>query len=382
MGSKYLLHHVADRILLDQLKKLVAEERGTLADLLAHLAEVDSRRLYAAEGYAAMHLYCEGALGLGEDAAARRLTAARLARRHPDVLAAVADGRLTLTTVCLLAPYADQPGFADWIELSAHRTKRQVQELLAERFPRPDVPTMLRPVVVAPAAPPAPVAQTAPAVHAPELLATPGRSAMQAPLENSGSNATSGQSHALARIGSSTPSEVASVPVPAPTWTRLAPLSPGRHEFRTTLDEETVELLRKAQDLLSHVIPSRAAPDVLKRVLSDWVRASERRKYGLTEQPRDVPAREPKGRHVPASIQRAVMRRDGHRCTFVAADGRRCESRTRLEFDHVRPLARGGQTSVDNLRMRCRAHNFHEAERVYGKGFMTRKLAQAKHGGS
>lgn len=382
MASKYLLQHVADRVLLDQLKKLVAQERGTLANLLAHLAEVDSRRLYAPEGYAAMHLYCEGALGLGENAAARRLTAARLARRHPEVLAAVADGRLTLTTVCLLAPYADHPGFADWIELSAHRTKRQVQELLAERFPRPDVPTMLRPVMLAPMAHAAPVVSAPLATSSPEMLATSTQAATPATPENADADAKSGQSHALARIGSGTPSEVASVPVPVPTWTRLAPLSPGRHEFRTTLDEETVELLRKAQDLLSHVIPSRAAPDVLKRVLADWVRASERRKYGLTDQPKAARSGAPDGGRIPAAMQRAVMRRDGHRCTFVSADGRRCESRTRLEFDHVRPLARGGQTTVDNLRMRCRAHNFHEAERVFGKGFMARKLAQAKHRGS
>ncbi|MBK7367553.1 MAG: HNH endonuclease [Candidatus Eisenbacteria bacterium] len=59
----------------------------------------------------------------------------------------------------------------------------------------------------------------------------------------------------------------------------------------------------------------------------------------------------------------------------MSADGRRCECRTNLEFDHVVPLARGGLTTVENVRLCCRAHNQYAAERVFGEGFMRGKRA-------
>jgi len=73
-----------------------------------------------------------------------------------------------------------------------------------------------------------------------------------------------------------------------------------------------------------------------------------------------------------------VWRRDGGQCTFVSDKGQRCEARSRLEFDHTDPVARGGQATVAGLRLRCRAHNQYEAERVFGTGFMQRKRNEAR----
>jgi 5-methylcytosine-specific restriction endonuclease McrA len=97
--------------------------------------------------------------------------------------------------------------------------------------------------------------------------------------------------------------------------------------------------------------------------------AYEKRTCAATTRPRR--ARETRStRHVPASVRRAVWRRDGGRCTFVGDSGHRCESRDRLELDHVVPVARGGESTVDNLRLLCRAHNQLEGERVFGEAFM------------
>ena len=73
-----------------------------------------------------------------------------------------------------------------------------------------------------------------------------------------------------------------------------------------------------------------------------------------------------------------MWRRDGGQCTFVSDKGQRCEARSRLEFDHTDPVARGGQATVAGLRLRCRAHNQYEAERVFGTGFMQRKRAESR----
>jgi 5-methylcytosine-specific restriction endonuclease McrA len=77
-------------------------------------------------------------------------------------------------------------------------------------------------------------------------------------------------------------------------------------------------------------------------------------------------------------MRREVWRRDGARCTFHAPDGRRCESRRDLEFDHITPVAKGGRTCAENLRLLCRTHNQFEAERVLGRGLIDAKRGQAR----
>ncbi|MBI1796622.1 MAG: HNH endonuclease, partial [Candidatus Eisenbacteria bacterium] len=84
----------------------------------------------------------------------------------------------------------------------------------------------------------------------------------------------------------------------------------------------------------------------------------------------------PDRRHIPAEVKRAVWERDGGRCTFVSADGRRCASRARTEFDHIVPFARGGDATVSNLRLRCRTHNQWEAKQTFGAEFIRSKIEQ------
>jgi hypothetical protein len=74
-----------------------------------------------------------------------------------------------------------------------------------------------------------------------------------------------------------------------------------------------------------------------------------------------------------------VWARDGGQCTFVSDAGHRCPARTRLEYDHVEPVARGGTATVQGMRLRCRAHNQYTAEREFGAGFMARKREAAQH---
>jgi hypothetical protein len=77
-------------------------------------------------------------------------------------------------------------------------------------------------------------------------------------------------------------------------------------------------------------------------------------------------------------VQRAVWERDGGRCAFVSADGHRCEECGQLEFDHIVPVAKGGESTVENLRLLCRAHNRHAAEREFGKDQMRARREAAQ----
>jgi 5-methylcytosine-specific restriction endonuclease McrA len=135
--------------------------------------------------------------------------------------------------------------------------------------------------------------------------------------------------------------------------------------------------LRYAQALLGHALPSGDVATVLKRALGSLVRDLEQQKFARSarSRPRRSAAH---GRYIPADIRRTVWQRDGGQCTFMSEHGKRCESTTRLEFDHIDPVARGGETSADRMRLRCRAHNQYTAECTFGAGFMRGKREEAR----
>ena len=102
------LAHLSDAVLLRDLDALVSQERTATAAVLAHIAEVDARRLYLPAGFPSMYDYCIGKLRLSEQAAMKRIRAGRTARRFPAIFAALAEGRLHLSAVVLLTPHLDR----------------------------------------------------------------------------------------------------------------------------------------------------------------------------------------------------------------------------------------------------------------------------------
>jgi hypothetical protein len=142
-------------------------------------------------------------------------------------------------------------------------------------------------------------------------------------------------------------------------------LAPSRYQITFTASEETCEKLQLAQDLLRHAIPSGDLPALFDRALTALLKDLAREKFAATEHPR-ASARTANGtRHIPAEVKRAVWVRDLGRCAFVSKDGRRCSERAFLEFHHLIPYAVGGPATVDNLALRCRSHNAHEADLYY-----------------
>ena len=118
----YSLTHVGDRDLLQGLVSLVARDRATTAELLAHIAEVDARRLYLPAAYPSMHLYCVHELHLSEDSALKRIQAARAARDFPVLFEAVAAGRLHPSGVVLLAPHLTAENVDGLVAAATHRS--------------------------------------------------------------------------------------------------------------------------------------------------------------------------------------------------------------------------------------------------------------------
>src|SRR5687768_1002401 len=90
-----------------------------------------------------------------------------------------------------------------------------------------------------------------------------------------------------------------------------------------------------------------------------------RSKHAAVSHPRQQTTAAPRGRHVPSYVKRAVWERDQGRCAFIGTLGR-CSERSFLEYHHVVPFADRGASDVDNLELRCRAHNAYEVERWFG----------------
>jgi hypothetical protein len=140
----------------------------------------------------------------------------------------------------------------------------------------------------------------------------------------------------------------------APT---VRPTAADRFRLQVTIGGAAVEKLRCAQDLLRHVDPKGDEAAIVERALGALVSVLARRKFGATGQPHTSAPPRDGSRHVPSEVKRAVYVRDLGRCAFVAASGRRCDTRAFLEFHHVRPFADGGLATVGNIELRCRRHN-------------------------
>jgi 5-methylcytosine-specific restriction endonuclease McrA len=336
--NKYSLAHLADATLLSNLSALVARDRANTATMLAHLAEVEARRLYAPAGFSSLHAYCVEQLGLSEDAAYKRIHAARAAREFPALFAAVADGRLHLAAVCLLSPKLTPENVDELVAAAAHRRKSEIERMLAERYPRTELLGLVQPVAPAPLPP---YTQFAPGqIAAPAREPAPQDPALRA---------------------------------------RLVPHAPKRFLLQLTVGEETHDKLRRAQALLGHAIPSGEIVEVIDRALELLVRHLEKRKFAATTAPRQSRTRATaNARYIPAHVRRVARQRDGGQCAFVSDTGLRCSARARLEFDHIEPVAHGGTATVANIRLLCRTHNQLEAERRFGAGFMSEKRGRAR----
>jgi hypothetical protein len=147
----------------------------------------------------------------------------------------------------------------------------------------------------------------------------------------------------------------------------VSPIAPKRYLLKVTLGEETHAKLQRTRALLRHVVPDGDVASILDRALTLLLREAERTKWAATRRPRSSRGTSVTRRHVPASVKRVVWERDAGCCAFVGPAGR-CGETGFLEFHHVTPFSVGGRTDADNLELRCRAHNQHEAVTALGPG--------------
>jgi 5-methylcytosine-specific restriction endonuclease McrA len=295
-----------------------------MAKVIAYLGEVEERRLHLEAAYGSMFSFCQRRLRLSDGEAFRRLRAARLARRFPILLPALAERRVTLSNVVLMHDHFTDDNAAELLGRIEGKTKLEVKELIAELAPRPDVPPTITPVGLC------------------QRTLLP-HEAPPSPTEPSPSRAPE-------------------------------PLSVDRYLVSFTASTELRDKLERARDLLRHRVPDGNLEAVFDRALDALIAQLEREVAAKTERPRRVAKAPEDPGTVTRAVRREVMARDGEQCSFRSADGARCTERGGLELDHRVPRALGGTGDPANMRLLCRAHNRFEAERAFGRAHVDERI--------
>jgi hypothetical protein len=422
---------LSDAELLAATRGLVGRSNQLLAALLAHLGEVETRGIHRTRACSSLYTYCIYELRFSEDEAFRRVAAARLVRRFPALWDAIAAGELHLTGLLMLGPHLTEENLGEVLLRAKHRTKKEIARLVRQLDPLPEVPARIEPLGPAPArvAPSEPTWDEFVSSLRPVRELAPG----ERPRDwTANANDTEAETAPL--------SEPQPHTLPACEG-QPAPLSPERYRVQFTAGEEYVKLVEEARALLSHSAPRVTLDEIQLRAMRALVAELERKKYAVTARPKKParasatrvelvdaggstaelesaktpavqahvqaqaqahagecePEREPesvqnselesphprrrrrRGRHVPASVRRAVFERDDGRCTYANGSGRRCAETHGLELHHVTAFAQGGEHTEANLTLRCRSHNALSAEEDFGRELIEFARGASEH---
>jgi len=350
MEHKRPLQSIPDDELLRRLADLMHQSGRVEADLVAHIGEVDERRLYAREASPSMFAYCTEVLHLSEAEAYLRIAAARASREHPILLSMLGDGRLHLTGIARLAPHLTRENQDALLKRATYRSKRQIEELIAEIAPRPDSPAVMRKL---------PERRTL-SIPAPPL--GPDRVGLRVPE--------------LRPDGVPSPA-----PVPSPPAV-VEPLARARYKVQFTASAELHDKLERLRALMRSQVPDGDLAAIIEQAVAEKLERLEARRFAKTRTPRKGLSKtdtSSSSRHIPAAVRRAVQERDGNRCRYVDEEGRRCSARNRLEFHHRYPFGLGGDHHPQNVRLMCRAHNAYLAAHDYGREAMARYRGSGRH---
>jgi hypothetical protein len=308
---------LTDDDLLTGTRRLVGQSNRTLAALLAHLAEVEIRGLHRRRACASLYIYCIYELRMSEDAAYRRVAAARLVKRFPAIFGCVERGELHLTALLLLAPHLTEANVGEVLARAKFRTKKEILKLVRLLSPLPDVPSRIEPLGLerrpAPRATWSNITQrwvrelepeARPANWLPQReqeetamdVADFDDSAVveTAPARN---RAVAGEAPAFetapARNHAATTEEPVEQSTPATERAERSPSNldgPQRFKVQFTASEEYVALVEEAKALLAHALPRADIAEVHLRAMRTLVAALKKRKYATTAHDANSPA--------------------------------------------------------------------------------------------
>lgn len=411
------LGDVSNEELLRKLKALIVASTRTEARVVAHLAELDARRLTLLSEMSLFE-YCVKRLGLSEHQAYFRIAAARAARKFPVIFEFLERRELHLTAVALLSKYLTRDNHVELLEEAKGKSKRQLLKLLARRWPKADFTSQVRrlPLEAIAAGPTGSLEYLSEHTHRLEvLLSTQQHDKLElardlmlhanptgnlsvvleraldllieherkrqfavlvrssGPQRPNGKGFRKGSTNDDRRkAGEGRTSEEAKAATMAKASTTEHPPEINAEDNvgnAATLDESG-QLSRGDEPSKDDEL---GGADELGAV-EQHNRAHAQEKYPMqaaldsvrTELSTGPGLRSGRRAHIPNEVRRGVLERDGFRCTYTSPEGQRCECRRFLQIHHERAWAKGGPETLQNLRLLCAAHNQLLAELEFG----------------
>jgi hypothetical protein len=340
--------------LINQLKKLVAQEQDLTLKILPHLVEVERRTIYLEKAYSTLTECCIHELGYGESSAWRRVRAARVIRDVPEVYDLMTCRKLSLSTVLQIAKVIDARNKDSLLPRIVGKSKSEIDAILAEYQIPQTIPDTARLRMVKKPVPAPSALVGAASTRAGERTSGP----------ELGEISLRGEGEFDPTVNSSTP--------------EINVVLEKMFEIRFAADEELMELIRWMKCHLSHRYPKGASYlEIFKHAMKYY---KKREDLALQKPPRSSSVHTD-SRHIPKAIKQKVWKRDQGRCTFVGSNGKRCNSDYLIQFDHF-PIsyARGGPSTVDNLRLLCAKHNSLTAKKEYGNACIEKHYVKESPG--
>jgi 5-methylcytosine-specific restriction endonuclease McrA len=363
------LRSLSDYELLSRTKVLTHGERSATLGVLLHLNEIERRKLHLKQGYASMFAYCTRGLGYSESAANLRIRTARCLARFPEVYGLLDAGEVNPSTISQVSKILT-PENRDVLARIRNKSQREVETIVAEYDARAALPAdRVRTVVVRI---PAPASTAQAAVQAPGA----GNDWQEIYRCNSGARGdTPGAREAAEHVP---PGETSNIMVEEALGT--GPASPTelletRKVFKFTATGDFEKKFAKIKSLASHRLPPNPSfEQVFELAMDCFLEREDPAARAGRRAKRNEPAQGPEvnrtgrdnPRYISPVLRDRVFVRDQGSCSSKGPDGKRCGSTYALQVDHITPVARGGRSTADNLRLLCAHHNRLEAERLMG----------------
>lgn len=339
--------------LRSELLRAMAQEHTSTASLLFYLAEYEARDLHLRDGYSSLFKFLTEGHGYSEAAAARRCTAARFCRRHPEALAMVSSGELSLSVIGLVVrTELSAQRVPDALAAVKHKSKAQAEFLLTE------------------------MGET---IHRPRrekvrVLKINDKKSERKTLSSAPQNETRSLFDELVPNESLDANNISSNELPF--GPEAAPAM--AYQVSLYLSADAMTKLRRAQELLGRTDIASTITELAnfytkkKDPLANLTRETFTAPAALQE-PAQRPA--PRSRYIPVAVKREAYESAAGQCSYVdPQSGRRCAETRFLQYDHVWPFALGGDQSASNIRLLCSGHNKLWAKDCFGEAFVRSKI--------
>mgnify|MGYP001578917755 CR=1 FL=1 len=288
-------------------------EKDATLNLLYHLQVVRDRRIYALKGYDGIWKYCMKELGYSESGTSERIGAMQLLEALPEIKEQFESGKMSLTTAAQVQTFVRKVQKEEKRIFSPEQKRELVQQVSGKS--KREVERLF--ATISP------------------IVALPRES--QKPVTE--------------------------------TLTQLTVMA----------DEETMELLKRFQELKGQL----SYNEILKLTLQEYLKKKDPMQKPQKEEPASTSELRPaakrcvnsESRYIPVPIKSKIFKKAQGRCEYIdPSTQKRCDSKHRLQIDHIQPWSAGGKTEPANLRLLCQTHNALAAIQFFGEEKMKRWL--------